>query len=309
MISLKQINYALAVEKTLHFKRAAEMCSVSQSALSASISELENTLNIRIFERDNRKVLITPIGHKFLDKARKVKSEVEDIYRITKAGALPLSEPMTMGIISSVGAFLLPRVLPATRQQHPAFQLKIIEDKSQTLIELVKRGELDTAIIALPTATEGLKTFTFWQEDFYVVAHKDERFSNPHEVSAEEVKMSKIMLLKKGHCLREHIISVCALNPHETREPIGDNSLYTLVQMVAGKMGTTLVPHMALDQMLQQSDQLKAVHLNQPGPHRQIAFVTRTNYANTESIEMLASLFAEQLKKSSAANQFTKVAH
>jgi len=296
MISLKQVTYILAVEKTLHFKRAAEMCSVSQSALSTAITEMEKQLGFQVFERDNKKVLITPVGEQCLQKARSIKLQMDDLYQLGQALKEPLSYPMSVGSIPTIGPYLLPKVLPEVRNQYPNFQLRIIEEQSHVLVEKVRTGELDTAILALPFELEGLLAFEFWEEDFYWVTHVDNENADQKEITSAELKESRLMLLKDGHCLKEHALAACKLPAAETDNSLASTSLNMLVQMVAGHMGTTLVPEMALNQLITGNPELKATHLNEPGPHRKIAFITRPNYAGVKNIELLIRLFRQALK-------------
>lgn len=296
MISLKQLNYALAVEKTLHFRKAADLCSVSQSALSTAITELEKQLGVQIFERDNKKVLVTPLGAQLLATARGIKVQVDDLYQLAQAQKTPLGYPMSLGVIPTIGPYLLPKVLPAVRDEYPGFQLRIIEDQSHVLVDMVRNGEIDTAVLALPYAIEGLLSFEFWQEDFFWVTHRRGSNQDQTEITSEELRETRLMLLKDGHCLKDHALAACKLGTRDTDTSFASTSLTTLVQMVAGHMGTTLVPEMALDQLVSGSAELKAVHLDEPGPHRRIAFITRPNYAGVSSIELLMKLFRKALK-------------
>lgn len=295
MISLKQITYALAVGKTLHFKKAAEYCAVSPSALSTALTELEKQLEIQIFERDNKKVLITSSGKEFLDIAKSIKLQVDDLYRISQTLKNPLCAPMSMGVIPTITPYLLPKVMPSLREAYPDLKLQIIEEQSHILVDMVRNGDIDTAILALPFAHEGLLAFEFWQEDFHWVTHRDNELAHKQEITANELKHETLMLLKEGHCLKDQALSACQFQEAETENSLGSTSLNTLIQMVAGKMGTTLVPSMALDQLLGDSSELRAVHLNEPGPHRKIAFITRPNYAAVDNIQLLMKLFSEQL--------------
>lgn len=295
MISIKQLQYALAVAETLHFKRAAEQCAVSQSALSTAISELESQLGVQIFERDNKKVFITPLGEQFIAKSREIKAGIDDLYRLANAQKAPLSYPMTVGVIPTIGPFLLPKVLPEVRHSYPNFELKLVEEQSHVLVEMVRKGEIDTAILALPYDTTGLHVFEFWEEDFYIVGHKDVSLLKNKEVDSARLMNEKLLLLKDGHCLKDHALAACKMANSETASAVSATSLYTLIQMVAGKMGVTFVPQMALDQLAHTSSELIASHLSDPGPHRKIAFITRLNYAGVTNIELLMKIFKEQL--------------
>ena len=297
MISLKQLHYALAIEKTLHFKKAAEACNVSQSALSTAITEFEKQLGITVFERNNKQVLVTNKGQLILNKAKKVKLELDELLQIAQSDKQPFASPMTLGVIPTIGPYLLPKVLPEVRKQYPSFKLKIIEDQSHVLVEKVRTGEIDAAILALPYPIDGLMSFNFWQEDFYWVCHKDECPDKVQEISSDELEIDKLMLLKDGHCLKEHALAACDLRNKKQDTDFDSASLHTLIQMVAGKLGTTLVPQMALDQLTYNESEIRAIHLNEPGPHRTIALVIRPNYVRTDELTMLQGIFTEQLAK------------
>lgn len=297
MISLKQLNYALAVEKTLHFKKAADACNVSQSALSTAIIELEKQLGSTLFERNNKQVLITSHGQLILNKAKTIKLEIDELLQISQSNKQPFINPMTIGVIPTIGPYLLPKVLPEVRRQHPSFKLKIIEDQSQVLVDMVRRGDIDAAVLALPFPIEGLMSFDFWQEDFYWVSHKDECPSQLKEITSEELEIDKLMLLKDGHCLKDHALAACSMQNDKQDTDFDSASLHTLIQMVAGKLGTTLVPQMALDQLIYNESEIRAIHLNEPGPHRVISLVIRPNYVRTNELTMLRDIFREQLAK------------
>jgi len=295
MISIKQLTYALAVEKTLHFKKAAELCSISQSALSTALNELEKHLGLQIFERDNKKVLITPVGAEVLEKARSIILQVEELQHLADRQRSPLSFPVTLGVIPTICPYLLPRVLPILNERYPNARLNIVEDQSQELVDKVSRGEIDAAILALPFPCDGLLTMEFWQEDFYWVALKGAENTQRDEITSDELNHGDLMLLKEGHCLKEHILQACTLPEHAVNTALGATSLNTLIQMVLGKLGTTLVPEMALDQLISQHDELAAVHLNEPGPHRRIAFIVRPTYSRISTIEALMAVCRESL--------------
>lgn len=296
MISLKQIHYALAVGQTLHFKKAAELCNVSQSALSTAISELEKQLGVAIFERNNKQVLVTNEGQLFLQKAQNIKREMEDLVQLSQLSKSVLSTEMSLGVIPTIGPYLLPKVLPIVRKQYPEFRLQIIEDQSHLLVDMVRRGDIDVAILALPYPTDGLLTMEFWQEDFYWVSHKDECPSQLEEITSSQMELDKLMLLKDGHCLKDHALEACSLQSNKQRSDFQSTSLHTLIQMVAGKLGTTLVPQMALDQLITPDSELKALHLNEPGPHRRLAFIVRPNFVKMQDVSELIKLFKQALK-------------
>jgi len=296
MISLKQLSYALAVERHLHFKKAAEDCSVSQSALSTALTELEKQLGLQIFERDNKKVLVTEIGKQVLDKAQSIILQVDDLYKLANAQQTALSYPLSIGIIPTIAPFLLPIVFPELAKQFPDLELQITEEQSHVLVDMVRRGDIDMAILALPFDCDGLLTFEFWEEDFYWITHSDDMQKGCKEITSDELEHSKLMLLKDGHCLKDQALSACSMSS-ESSHKLEATSLNTLIQLVAGKLGTTLVPAMALEQLINHNDLLSQAHLGEPGPHRRIAFIARPNYTGVNNIELLMDLFKKQLHK------------
>ena len=305
MITLRQLEFALAVAKYQHFKRAAEACNISQSAISLGIAELEKQLDVQIFERNNKQVLITPIGEDILERSRRIFSEVKDLVTRTQAHQTPLAYPMTIGIIPTIAPFLLPKVLPMLRQSYPDFKITVVEEQTERLLEKVRYGTIDTAIIALPYATEGLHTFEFWAEDFLAVFAGDDSHANLASVNADELLHANLMLLGEGHCLTDHALSVCHLDKHTVKSGFSEASLNTLIQMALSGMGTTLVPEMALSQIRQQTTDVALVPLAESGagkgiankkePHRKIAFVTRLNYARVNDVKLLGKMFSESL--------------
>lgn len=296
MISLKQLHYALAVERTLHFKKAAESVSVSQSALSTALSEMEKQLGFQIFERDNKKVLVTPLGQQVLDKAKSIMMEVDDIHRLADANKEPLSSPLSLGIIPTIGPFLLPLILPPLQQAYPKLELNVTEEQSHVLVDQVRRGELDTAILALPYDIQGLLSFKFWQENFYWVTNRDDKLADQPSIHSDDIDSSELMLLKEGHCLKDHALAACRLS-NLSPKSLSATSLATLVQLVAGKMGSTLVPEIALESLVDLNPALKKAPLDEKGPHREFAFIVRPNYPSIKNIELMMELFSKTLKK------------
>lgn len=292
MITLRQLEFALAVAKHKHFKRAAEDCNISQSALSLGIAELEKQLDTQIFERNNKQVLITPIGEELLERAQRVFSEISDLTTRAHSHQLPLAYPMIIGIIPTIAPYLLPKVLPSLKAKHPQFDIHVTEKQTERLLEQVRYGHIDTAIVALPYAVEGLHTFEFWEENFYAIFPKGGEYSDKTSITSTELFENDVLLLGDGHCLTEQALSVCQLNKSDLKSGFSDASLNTLIQMAKVGMGTTLAPKMALEQI---GDDLTALPLNEAGPHRRLAFVTRLNYARVNDVKILSEIFNQAL--------------
>ena len=295
MITLRQLEFALAVAKHRHFKRAAEECNISQSALSLGIAELEKQLDTQIFERNNKQVLITPIGEALLERAQRIFSDINDLTALAHNHQTPLAYPMTIGIIPTVAPYLLPKVLPSLTAQYPNFRFNVIEQQTERLIEQVRYGHIDTAIIALPYPLDGLHAFEFWQEDFFALFPTSDPNSTLDAVTADTLSKTNLLLLGEGHCLTDQALSVCALSKSEVNSRFSDASLNTLIQMSLAGMGTTLVPEMALYQLRQQHEDIHAIPIAEAGPHRRLAFISRLNYARVNDIRLLGDVFQQAL--------------
>ncbi len=290
MISTKQLSYALAVARTLHFKKAAEQCHISQSALSTALAELEKQLGLQLFERDNKKVLITPIGEEVLRRAQDIMVQVHELEQLADTMKAPLSFPIALGMIPTIAPYLVPKIMPELARRYPDCEPSVIEEQTHVLVDMVRKGDIDTAIIALPYELEGLLSFEFWGEDFYWVTRKDGTSSNLEEISSKELAKHNLMLLKDGHCLKDHILDVCQLSEPKANSGFSTASLNTLIQMVLANMGSTLIPQMAIEQLTAQYPELRTIHLKERGPHRRIAFVVRPNYTRISSVEALQAL-------------------
>ena len=297
MLTLKQIKYALAVEKNLHFKKAAEECFVSPSTLSNAITELESYLGVKIFERNNKKVILTSIGKEILAKAKKVKLEIKSINELAQHSSGFLGSSISLGIIPTISPYFLPLILPKVRKQFSNLKFKIEEGQSQILLDKVNEGDLDMAILALPYDTKDLATFKFWEEDFFWVSNNQDKNAGKTEIKASELENAALLFLEDGHCLKDHILGACNFSS-SSKYSLKASSLNTIIQLVKGRMGTTLIPKMALKELIGNKKHLSIAHLNEPGPHREIALVTRPDYAGMDSMNLLIDFFKQCLKQS-----------
>lgn len=294
MFSIKQLNYALAVAKRLHFKKAADDCFVSPSTLSNAITELENQIGFKVFERTNKKVIVTNLGLELLEKAETIQFHIEDIKKLGEEQKAPLSSPLTIGIIPTIGPYLLPLVLPKLKKYYPNLKLKILESKSSSLVQKVNDGDLDMAILALPYNLKGLLSFKFWEENFYYISHKNNKYKK--SLKAKDINFSELMLLDDGHCLKNHVLAACKINDNQ-QFSMEASSLATLIQLVANNMGSTLVPHMSVKHLINTNSKIKKAILNEPGPHRELAIIVRPTYTDTENVIFLKDIFKNELKR------------
>ena len=223
--------------------------------------------------------------------------EVQNIHELAQHNNMDgLNSSLSIGIIPTISPYFLPLILPKLQKEFSNLQLKIEEGQSHILTNRVKEGELDMAILALPYDVQDLISFKFWDEDFFWVSHNQNKNAGKSEIKASELEHSELMLLEDGHCLKDHILDACNI-ASSSQYSLKASSLNTLIQLVKGKMGTTLVPKMALKELVGNRKDLSISHLDEPGPHREIALIVRPNYAGMGSARTLVEIFGNSLKE------------
>ncbi len=295
--SIRQLQYFLAVIELRHFGRAAERCFVTQSTLSAGIQELESLLGAQLFERNKRKVMPTPLGLGLADKARQVIEISTDLVEQAHGGQGTLVGTLRLGVIPTIGPFLLPRVLPGVRRQYPELKLQLFEDQTGRLIERLNNGQIDCAILAFPYELAGLEYEIFWREIFYVAFPRGHPLSQGGAIPSAKLPADEIMLLEEGHCMREHALSSCHTKGLQGNTAVQGTSLYTMIEMVAGGQGITFIPEMAVNSALVEQSNIRLRPLKEKGPHREIGLVWRPTYQRKDDLQLLAQTMAEILVK------------
>ena len=245
--SMRQLQYLVALADTRHFGRAAERCYITQSTLSAGIRDLESVLGIPIAERSNRRVLITPAGLEIAERAGALLRDAEEIVELARVGTAPMTGDMRLGVIPTIGPFLLPRVLPVLRARFPQLTVYLREEQTAPLLARVEAGDLDVGVIALPYDTGDLTMEVAFEDEFLFACHANHALAGAGEVPLDALEGEPLMLLEEGHCLRGHTLDVCRVGDPRARAQFEASSLHTLVQMVAAGIGVTLVPRLAVD--------------------------------------------------------------
>ncbi|TPW18510.1 MAG: LysR family transcriptional regulator hydrogen peroxide-inducible protein activator [Halothiobacillaceae bacterium] len=286
--SLKQLQYLLAVVELRHFGQAAERCFVTQSTLSAGISELESLLGVQLLERTKRKVSPTPLGLDLADKARLILQQAAELVETAQTAHLPLNGVVRLGVIPTVGPFLLPRVLPPIRLRFTGLQLYLIEEQTAQLLERLDSGELDCAVLALPYELRRMEYQLFMQENFWVAFPVGHPLSHGGPISSVELPVDELLLLEEGHCMRDHILSACHRPGLQRSAAFQGTSLYTLLEMVAGGQGITLLPAMAISSGLVNHERIRLRALAEAGPHRELGLVWRATYHRQQEMHLLA---------------------
>ena len=292
--SLRQLRYFVVLAKELNFTRAAEACFVGQSTLSAGLKELEESLGVRLVERDRQNVSITPVGLEVLERAKAILAASEDLVEYANTTAKPMSSVIRLGVIPTIAPFLLPNVLPDIRRTFPDLKIALREDLSANLLSRLSDHQLDFALIALPYAVEGLLVKELFDDEFYLVARQEDPALKGKVIHMPAKLAERLLLLEEGHCLREHSLQACKRSDIRKADGMEATSLLTLLQMVESGMGIALLPEMAVKGGLLNGTSLVARPLSQPAPKRIIALVARSSTVHIEEFEALSEIISKR---------------
>jgi len=247
-MTLTELKYIVAVAREKHFGKAAEACHVSQPTLSLAIKKLEEELDVKLFERSASEVSATPLGEEIVRQAQSVLEQAAEIKEIAKRGKDPLAGPIRLGVIYTIGPYLLPDLVREVIQSIPQMPLMLQENFTVRLLEMLRTGEIDCAILAEPFPDAGLAIAPLYDEPFMAAVPSSHPLANKTEVTAEALKNETMLLLGNGHCFRDHVLEVCpefarfANHADGIRKTFEGSSLETIKHMVAAGMGITLVP-------------------------------------------------------------------
>jgi LysR family hydrogen peroxide-inducible transcriptional activator len=283
----RHLRYLCALAETLHFGRAASICGVTQSTLSAGIQEVEALLGASLVERTKRRVLLTPVGHEVVERARRILRESEDLVDLARGSAEPLSGELRLGVIPTIGPYLLPRALPPLQKDCPKLRLYLREEQTAPLIEQLNDGRLDALVLALPYDIGELETMSLGCDELVLVCPADHKLAEKELIAASDLQEVPVLLLEDGHCLRSQSLRACQLSGAERHEVFQGTSLRTLVPMVGNGLGVTLLPRMALEAELPRDGRLVARPLATPTGAREIVLAWRRTSARAAEFRLL----------------------
>ena len=292
--TLRQLAYLVELSERLNFRAAAEAQFVTQSTLSAGIKELETLLGVQLVERDKRHVSFTAVGEDVVGRARQLLTAATDLAEAAQATTRPLSWPLRLGAIPTIAPYLLPRVLPALRRAYRDLKLYLREDLTERLLERLRAGSLDVALIALPFDTRGLYVRELFEDEFSFVARGTDRAVREKDVALDRIDTGDLVLLEEGHCLRDHAIAACGPPRGRLKSRVEATSLTTLIQMVEGGLGVTLLPRITLDAGILEGTRLVARPFAPPAPSRTLALVVRRTSPHRRDVDLLAEFLVEQ---------------
>lgn len=295
--SLAQLRAFAAVAEHLHFRDAAGAIGMSQPALSGAVSALEETLGVTLLERTTRKVLLSPEGERIAVRAKAVLAEVGALMEEAEAVRAPFTGVLRLGVIPTVAPYLLPTVLRLVHDRYPHLDLQVHEEQTASLLDGLTSGRLDLLLLAVPLGVPGVDELPLFDEDFVLVTPLDHPLGGREGIAREALRELNLLLLDEGHCLRDQALDICREAGREDA-PVTTTAagLSTLVQLVAGGLGVTLLPRTALKVEISRSNQLLTGYFTDPAPTRRVALAMRAGAARGAEYEELAAALRQALR-------------
>jgi LysR family hydrogen peroxide-inducible transcriptional activator len=298
MITLRQLRYLAALAKHGHFGRAAEACAVTQPALSMQIRDLERTLGVAVVERRPGDIMLTDVGREIARRAEDVLAASRDLVDFARHRGGVLTGRLTLGVIPSLAPYLLPRILPPLQSRFPELRLELRETQTRPLIEDIKSGVLDAAMLALPVGEPDIDAIKLFEDLFLLAVPANDPREETARVAAEDIDQSRLILLEDGHCLRDQALAFCGTARGRTSgtagTAFGASSLTTVMQMVANGYGVTLIPQIAAD-VEQRDDRVKFLRLQNPQPGRSIGLAFRRTSPRKADFAALGEVVKESV--------------
>ena len=294
-MTLTELRYIVAVARERHFGRAAEACFVSQPTLSVAIKKLEEELEVKIFERGGSEVSVTPLGEDIVRQAQVTLESAASIKEIARRGKDPLAGPLRLGVIHTIGPYLLPDLVRSTIAQVPQMPLMLQENFTVRLLEMLRTGELDCTVLAEPFPDTGLAIAPLYDEPFMVAVPRDHPLATRERISSAELKQETMLLLGTGHCFRDHVLEVCpefarfASDAEGIRKSFEGSSLETIRHMVASGMGLTVVPQLSIPPGAgtDRDALVRYLPFADPVPTRRVVLAWRRSFTRYEAIAAL----------------------
>ena len=285
---IRDLRVLVTLAERKHFARAAEEFGISQPSLSAIVKKIETAFGVQIFARTSRRFAITPDGEAILRQTRTVLEEMARLAAMPDTNALPLIGNFGLGIIPTLGPYYLPHILAPLCQSFPALSLALVETKTETLIHQLRQRELDAALMAVPADAPDMEEYPLFWEDFMLAVPDGHPLYNGEAIRVQALDVREMLVLERGNCLRDQVVSACGTNHPGEVKSIHATSLETLRYMVAIRMGVTLFPTLATLQVSSLVPRVRYVRFSPPIPGRTIALVTRRNNAQIRDVRALA---------------------
>ncbi|MFD7717654.1 hydrogen peroxide-inducible genes activator [Streptomyces sp. NPDC059814] len=297
--SLSQLRAFAAVAEQLHFRDAAAAIGMSQPALSGAVSALEEALGVQLIERTTRKVLLSPAGERLAVRARAVLEAVGELMEEAEAVRAPFTGVLRLGVIPTVAPYLLPTVLRLVHDRYPDLDLQVHEEQTSSLLEGLAAGRLDLLLLAVPLGMPGVTELPLFEEDFVLVMERSHWLGGRADIPREALRELPLLLLDEGHCLRDQALDICREAGRTEGAPVTTTAagLSTLVQLVAGGLGVTLLPRTAVTVETARNEALTTGYFADPAPARRVALGIRTGAARHEEFEEFAGALRGAMAK------------
>ncbi len=292
-MTLTELRYIVAVARERHFGRAAEACFVSQPTLSVAIRKLEDELGLMLFERKTNDVTLTPSGERIVAQAHRVLDEAARVKEIARQGKDPLAGPLRVGVIYTIGPYLLPPLVRQLLRDAPQMPLLLSENFTVKLIEMLKTGEIDVAIMALPLPESDMMIQPVYDEPFMVVVPRGHAWTARRSIAAEDLKKETMLLLGTGHCFRDHVLGVCpelsrfSSDAEGIQKTFEGSSLETIRHMVASGLGITVLPVTSIPEKVRRDSLVAYLPFKPPAPDRRVVLAWRRSFTRMPAIEAL----------------------
>ena len=292
-MTLTDLRYIVALARERHFGRAADRCNVAQPTLSVAVKKLEDELGVTLFERGIGDVRVTAIGAPIVQQAEKVLAEAARVTELAAAGKDPLLGPLRLGVIYTIGPYLLPALVPLVHERAPKMPLMLTEGYTEKLIERLKNGELDVLVLALPVAEPGIVAQAVYDEEFRVLVPAEHAWSRKKQISTDDLMQEPLLMLGAGNCFRDQVLDLCSLASNESPRVLESSSLETIRHMVASGVGVTVMPASAVDGIARNDRLLKVKHFVSPSPTRRVGLVWRTTFPRHKAIDLLRQVLLD----------------
>ena len=293
-MTLQDLRYVVALADHGHFGRAATACDIGQSTLSIQIKKLEKQLGVTLFERTTKSVSVTAIGAEIVGRARQVLADVEAITSVGQHVSGPLAGGFSLGVIPTLGPYLLPWLVPALKTDYPDLRLTVREDLTTPLLERLGSHRLDAVLVALPIPDDRLETLPLFDEPFWFAEPKGRGPAAAKMMTEDDLRGQRLLLLTEGHCLREQALAICRTADRDAEGDFRATSLETILQMVATGLGSTLLPAMACTEARTRAVTTRPL---EPGIGRRIGLAWRRSYSRLRDIHLLAKTLRDHLPK------------
>ena len=292
-MTLTELKYIVAVARERHFGRAADACFVSQPTLSVAIKKLEDELRVVLFERGSTEVSLTVSGERIVVQAQRVLDEAARVKELAKQGKDPLSGALRVGVIYTIGPYLLPGLVRQLLKDAPQMPLLLNENFTVRLLELLKNGEVDVAIVALPLPDAGVMVQPVYDEPFMIAVPRTHPWRKRSAIAADDLKKETMLLLGSGHCFRDQVLEVCpelsrfATGAEGIQKTFEGSSLETIRHMVASGLGVTVLPMSSIPEKVPRDSLIAYLPFRKPAPERRVVLAWRKSFTRTAAIEAL----------------------